>query len=174
MHIDLESQDLAAAMTLEVSVEKPEKIDALSKEKSLFTLPVPGAGLAIKDVFRIGLSVELAVAVITKLKSGITIRAGIMAAVPGTSKMALDVYDLNANQVSGFERASVDPVFKIMSLSETADFSIAAKPKLIFGIEIFHVAKFNIAAIMNFPELKTTATVVHSRSCCGHLNGSPC
>lgn len=168
----MEPRDLAAAMSLEVTIEKQEKVDTLSLEETIADVPIPAAGVAIKDVFSLGLHVQFAAGFATRLKSGITFRAGLKATLPGTAKMTLDAVQFWESSATGFDGFTVDPIAEIKSLSKTVDISLAAKPKLIFGVDIMDTAKFEISAILNLPEVKGTCTAKFSMRPFRHLTHS--
>lgn len=163
-------EDFAAEMSLEVTVEKQGKIDKLSYEETLADVPVPGAGVVIKNILSVGLRIQFAAGFTTKLKSGITFRAGLSASLPGTSRITLDAITPWENRASGLEGFRVDPYVEIQSLSRTAEISLAAKPKLVFGIDLVNIATYEIAAIVHLPELKGTCTVKSSMYSCGDLS----
>ena len=170
MHLEVSPEGFRAAMSLEVTIEKQGQIDKLSNEQTIGDVAVPGAGFVIQDVMSVGLHVQFAAGFTTKLKSGITFRAGLEASLPWTSKLVLDALDFSQNAAIGFEGFEAYPILELKSLSRTADVSLAAKPKLVFGVDINNVAKFEIAAIVHLPELKGTCTVKYSMCFCGHLS----
>ena len=156
-------EDFHAAMSLEVTVEKQQKIDPLSNERTIADVPVPGAGIVIKDIISVGLRFQFAAGFITKVKSAINFRAGLEAWLPWTSKLIIDALHLEKNAAIGFEGFGINPIIDLKAISYTADVSVAAKPKLIFGIDLERVAKFDISAIINLPELKGTCTAKWSK-----------
>lgn len=155
-------------MSLEVTIDKPRGVEMLSNEKTIGDVPVPGAGFVIKDVMSVGLRVQFAAGFTTKLRSGITFRAGLEASLPWTSKLVLDALDFGKNAAIGFEGFKVYPILDVKSVSRTAEVALAARPKLVFGIDINNVAKFEISAIVNLPELKGTCTIKYSTYSCGY------
>lgn len=163
MDLEVSPQDFAAEMTFEVTIDDQDKVETLSNEKTLMDVPVPNAGVVIKEIFSLGLRVQFAAGYVTKVKRGITFRAGISAALPGNPKFVIDAVQLWRNAAEGFEAYTVDPSVDLKSLSGTADISLAAKPKLVFGIDIIDEFKLEIGLIVNLPELKGTATAKYSK-----------
>lgn len=171
-HLEVKMEDFHAAMSVEVTIEKQGKVKQLSNEKTIADVAVPGAGVVIRDIIDVGLHVQFAAGFTTKLKSAITFQAGLEATLPWTSKIVLDAIHFEKNAVSGFEGFQVYPIFDLKSLSRTADVSLAAKPKLVFGIDIVGIAKYEVSAIVNLPELKGTCTVKYSMYIRGHSSNS--
>lgn len=163
MHLEVEPKEFVAEMNLEVTLDKPKKVPGLSYEKKLYDQAVPGAGVVIKEIVELGLQFQYAVGVTTKLKSGITYLVGAKATLPATSKLTLDAINLDNNAATGFEDSQIDPMVEIKSLSATAEIALAAKPKLIFGIDVLDRVKFEISAIINLPELKGSCAAKFSR-----------
>lgn len=170
MHLELSLEDFHAAMSLEVSIEKQKKVDFMTNEKTVADVAVPGVGIVIKDVMSVGLRVQFAAGFSTKLKSAITFRVGLEATLPWSAKIVFDPIHPELSAVTGFEGFSVYPIVDLKSLSRTADVSLAAKPKLVFGVEIERVAKYDISAVINLPELKGTCTAKYSTLFCGYLS----
>jgi hypothetical protein len=164
MELEVSPQDFAAEMTLEVTIDNQEKVDSLSNEKTLAELPIPYASVVVKEIFSLGLRAQFAAGFTTKVKKGITFQAGISASLPGNPKFTIDAVQLWRNAAEGFQAYTVDPILEIKSLSATAEISLAAKPKLVFGIDVIGRFKLEIALIVNLPELKGTATAKYSRS----------
>ena len=76
----------------------------------------------------------------------------------------MDAVDHSKSVASGFEDASVDPVFELVSLSKnTLDFSVATKPKLVFGVDIVKIGHLDLTLPFNLPELKATFTPTYGR-----------
>lgn len=162
LELSVQPQNLAAEMSLEVTIDDPDPVNPLSNEKTIADVPIPGAAVVIKDVFSLGLRAQFAAGFSTKLKSGIKFRAGMSASLPGTPRINLDAVQLWRNSVEGFDAFAVDPIMELKSSSKTADISLAAKPKLVFGIDIIGKINFEIALVINLPELKGTCTAKYS------------
>lgn len=158
MHLEVSLEDFNAALSLEVTVEKQRKVNPLSNEQTIADVPIPGAGIVIKEIISVGLRFQFAAGFTTKVKSAITFRAGLEAWLPWTSKLVLDAIHPEKSAATGFEGFGINPIFDLKAISYTADVSVAAKPKLVFGVDIERVAKFDISAIINLPELKGTCT----------------
>lgn len=157
-------QDLTASLKFEVTVDKPTAITDFSYEKKLLNVPIPDAGIVIENVFELGLRAQYTAGWSTKLKDGAVFNIGAIAKIPGTSKITVDAVDYSKSVVTGFDDASTDPILDIQSLTRnTLDFSIATKPKLIFGIDIVKVGHLDLALIFNLPEIKTTFTPTFGR-----------
>ena len=173
MHLEVEPRDFDAEMSLEVTLDRPDKVEELSYEKTLADVPVPGAGVVIKDVLSVGLRIQLTAGLTTQLRSGITFRAGLKASLPGTAKITMDVLNFWESSASGFGGFTVDPTVKIISLPRSAEIALAAKPKLVFGVDIIGMSTYEIAAIFNLPELKATCTAKYSTYSDGRSSNAP-
>ena len=150
-------------------MERQEKIDELSYEKTLFSEGIPGIGVAIADIFEIGATFKYAVGWTTKFKGICKFKAGMTASLPGTAKLSVDGAHYEQSSAVGFEGFVVDPVFELESLSQPIEFSLAAKPKLTFGVSIVNVADLDIALVINLPELQAKITRKYGTSSTGNI-----
>ena len=171
LNLDLLPQNLAAEMTLEVTLDRPEVVDELSNEMKIADVPIPGAAVVIKEIFALGLRAQFLAGFTTRLRGGIKYKAGLSAALPGSPRITLDAIQLDKNGAEGFDGFHVAPKMSLKSLSATADFSLAARPKLVFGIDIIDKIQFEISLIINLPELKGTCTAKYRTWRGRELNG---
>lgn len=145
-------------------MDRPEAVKELSYEKKLVNLPIPDAGIVVKDVFELGLRVQYVVGYTTKLKDGAVFKIGAKAKIQGAPKISVDGVDYGQSTAAGFEDVSIEPIFDLVSISRnTLDFGVATKPKLVFGIDIVKIGHLDISLLFNLPELKGTLTPAFGR-----------
>lgn len=156
-------EDFEAALEFDVVVDDPEKIKQLSWEKTLASAPIPGAGVLVKDIFELGLIAKLVAGYTTKLKDGFEFKIGAKTKIPGPTRITIDGVDHPNIGAYGFEGASVEPIFELVSMSKTVDFSLAVKPTLVFGVDIIGADGLDLTLILNLPELKTTFAPTFSK-----------
>lgn len=151
--------DFEASLEFEVTLDTPTSVASLTYEKKIINIPIPDAGIVVKDVFELGLRVQHVVGYTTKLKDGAVFKIGAKAKIPGNPKISIDGVDYGQSTASGLEGISIEPIFDVVSLSRNAlDFAVATKPKLVFGIDVVKIGHFDMTLSFNLPELKGTLT----------------
>jgi hypothetical protein len=139
-----------------------DALDGRNFEKKIVDRPIPGASVEVPGIFSLGTGFQFVVGAGVKTKGGISFRVGMRASLPDSPRLNLDLVQVWRNSAEGFERFSVEPIGEIGGLARPVEISLAAKPKLAFGIDILGKITFQIALIINLPELKGTLTPTYS------------
>ena len=146
-------QDFRAKMVMEAKVA--DKIadlpSSLNLTKELASFPIPGAGISIPNIFKLGAVISYEVGVECSINGAANFTFGLGASLPNTAIVAIDLADLTKTKATGFDGGTFDPVFDINSGSATLNVAAVSRPKLTFGIEVISVGKLEAALKMGLP-----------------------
>ena len=140
-------------MVLEAQVadkiaELPERLD-LTKELASF--PIPGAGITIPGIFKLGAVIAYEVGVECTLNGAANFTFGLGASLPNTAILAINLADITKSKATGFDGGTFEPVFDLNSGSATLNVAAVSRPKLTFGIDVIAVGKLEAALKMGLP-----------------------
>jgi len=147
-------QDFRAKMVLEAKVDDniaDATIPSLRETKELANFPIPDAGFAIPNIFKLGIVIVYEVDVECSINGAANFTFGLSASLPDTAIVAIDLADPSKTRATGFDKGTFDPVFDIRSGSATLNIAASSRPKVTFGIDVVNVAKLEAALTMGLP-----------------------
>ena len=130
----------------------------------LFTAPIPGAGIAVKGIFSIGLTVAYDVGTSATISGTATVDFGLEATLPDGAMITADISNPGQSSATGWVGSSLDPIFEVTKLE--ADITLAAysQPKVEFGITLDNVGDVAIVVGVKLPEISSTLSAVYGES----------
>ncbi|KAL9126561.1 MAG: hypothetical protein Q9217_004405 [Psora testacea] len=164
-------QNLHTTMELEARVSGSSKRKFFESKKELFSAPIPGAGIAVPGVFKLGLVAAYNVGFTAAASGKANIDFGFKAALPDTAGITLDLKKPSASSARGFQGATFEPIFEVEQLTSDLTVTARSETELTFGIEIVKVAQFDLALKLNAPELIVAAKA--GRNNAGYCSKGP-
>lgn len=157
-------QNVAATLQMRATLSTKKKIDQLSVKYPVLAVPIPGAGIVVGGIFKLGATVSYDLGITSSFKGTAEFDFGLRASLPGTAKVVADAVNPQNSGATGFEGYSSQPNFGVHSLSEVASVSANTVPKLAFGIDVVNVGHVEVAVSMNLPEIAAKLTGEYSES----------
>lgn len=147
---------VAAKLELGTTITSGINPNTLSYSKTLFSVPIPDAGIAVAGIFSLGAIISYDVGVSASFSGSATVRYGLSASVPDSAKVVANLESPSSSSATGFNGFQVTPVFDVTALSAGVTLSAYSEPKLSFGIELSGIAKFDAAFGIKLPEVTAT------------------
>lgn len=151
-------QNVAATLQMRATLSTKKDIDQLSAKYPVLAVPVPGAGIAVGGIFKLGATVSYDLSITSSFKGTAEFDFGLHASLPGTARVVADAVNKADSGATGFEGYSSQPNFGIHSLTASASVSAATRPKLAFGIDVVNAGHVEAAVSMKLPEVSATLT----------------
>ncbi|KAI4170938.1 MAG: hypothetical protein LQ343_004596 [Gyalolechia ehrenbergii] len=162
-----------AKLGLEATVTASKAPESLEESKELFTAGIPGAGIAVKGIFKLGATVSYEVGTSATFAGTATAAFGLEATLPNGAKVVADVNDPSRSSAVGWQRSSLTPSFEITQLSASLTLAAFSQPKISFGIELIEVGNVEIALTMKLPEISSTMSATYDpQGVCAQSAGS--
>ena len=161
-----------AALVLEASINAG-KAGTINEAKELFSAPIPGVGIAVPGIFKLGGVLTYEVGVSATFKGSAKVDFGLKASIPDESVVQVDIANSGNSKAAGF-KPKVEPVFEVKGLDASLSVSAYSQPKLFFGIEIVKAAKADVSLAIRLPEVSATFTPkFDKKGACSHKALSP-
>ena len=149
-------QNVRAALVFEASANTLTT-DRIDETKELFSAPIPGIGIAIPGIFKLGGVLSYEVGFSASITGQAVVDFGLKAFIPDESLAKVDLGSRGTSQATGF-KPTVEPVFEVKTLQASLAISAYSQPRLFFGVEIISAAKADVALTFRLPELETRFT----------------
>lgn len=133
-----------------------------SKSITLFSAPVPGAGLSIPEIFELGCTVGIDAGFDISFDASVAFTVGLTAALPEGGKILLDLANMDNSGVTGLDGVNVTPVVTIDSKNVTIHGDVYLSPKVSFGISILSLGKADAALSLQLPKISADAVLLDS------------
>lgn len=153
-----------AKLELEATVtasKEPESIQGPAKE--IFAAPIPGAGIAVTGIFKLGATVSYEVGTSATIEGKATADFGLQATLPNGAKVIANVNNPSQSSAEGWQQSTLTPIFEITEISASLTLAAFSQPKVSFGIELIEVAKVDIALTMKLPEISSTLSATYGK-----------
>ena len=147
-------QGFNAQLGLEATVTASTSIGS---QKTLFSAPIPDAGISVSGLFTLGASVEWNVGFNAAFSGTGKFDFGVKANLPDSAKAILNIVGDTESSATGFQGA-VDPYFDVKEITASAKLDVFTEPRILFGIKITKVGKADVAIGVKLPELTATLT----------------
>ncbi len=150
-------QDFKAKLELEATVtasKTPFNLTAPTKE--IFAAPIPGAGIAVTGIFKLGATVSYEVGTSASIAGSATAAFGLAASLPNGAKVVADINNPGSSSATGWSGSSLTPSFDVTKLSASLTLAAFSQPKISFGIELIKVGNVEVAVTMKLPEISST------------------
>ena len=149
---------LNAELELGTTITKSVNPSPLSYSKTLFTVPIPDAGIAISKIFTLGATISYDVGVTASFTGSASVKYGLSASIPDSAKITADLVNHDNSAATGFDGFQVTPLFDVTGLSAGVTLTAYSQPTLSFGIDILKIGKLDAEFPIKLPEVSATLT----------------
>lgn len=156
--------DFIAELELATTITAPDKIDTLSYTKELLSAAIPGAGIEVPGIFKLGATLSYEVGFSTTIKGIASFNSGLKTTVPNTAIVSADIKDPSKSTATGFDGGAVTPIFDLTALTANVVLAAFTQPKLAFGVELTAVGTFDVAVVVKLPTVSVTLSAGFSTS----------
>ncbi|KAL8680964.1 MAG: hypothetical protein Q9186_002864 [Xanthomendoza sp. 1 TL-2023] len=150
-----------AKLELEATVTASKSPATLQNSKELFSAPIPGAGIAVTGIFKLGATVSYEVGTSATFAGTATAQFGLEAGLPNAAKVVADVNNPDRSSATGWQGSSLTPNFKVTKLDASITLAAFSQPKIAFGVELVKVGNVDVAVTMKLPEISTTLSATY-------------
>ena len=158
--------DFVAKLELEATVTSSKEPDSLQQSKELFSAPIPGAGISVTGIFKLGATVSYDVGTSATFAGTATADFGLQASLPNGAKVVADINSPTDSSATGWQGSSLIPIFDVTKLSASITLAAYSQPKIAFGIELIEVGKVDVAVTMKLPEISSTLSASYGKQPC--------
>ncbi|KAL8952231.1 MAG: hypothetical protein Q9222_001845 [Ikaeria aurantiellina] len=145
-----------AKLGLEATVTSSKSPDTLQESKEIFSAPIPGAGISVTGIFKLGATVSLDVGTSATFAGTATADFGLQASLPNGAKVVADINNPSGSSATGWQGSSLTPTFDVTKLSASITLAAFSQPKIAFGVELIEVGQVDVAVTMKLPEISST------------------
>ena len=149
-------RNFMAELGLEATVTSSKKPEFLQQSKELFSAPIPGAGISVTGIFKLGATVSYSVGTSATFAGTATADFGLSASLANGAKVVADINSPSDSSATGWQGSSFTPEFNVTKLSASISLTANSEPKVAFGVELVKIGKVDVAVIMKMPEISST------------------
>lgn len=146
-------QDFKAKLELEATATASKEPVSIQSSKELFSAPIPGAGITVAGIFKLGATVSYEVGISATFAGTTTTDFGLTASLPNGAKVVADVNSPMDSSATGWQGSS--PNFEVTKLSASITLAAFSQVKLALGIELTDVGNVDVAVTMKLPEISS-------------------
>ncbi|KAL8787172.1 MAG: hypothetical protein Q9213_002388 [Squamulea squamosa] len=150
-----------AKLELEATVTASKSPATLQEKKEIFAAPIPGAGIAVTGIFKLGATFSYEVGTSATFAGTATARFGLEAGLPNNARVVADINNPDRSSATGWEGGSLTPTFQVTKLDTSINLAVYSQPKIAFGIELIKVATADVALTMKLPEISSTLSATY-------------
>lgn len=150
-----------AKLELEATVTSTEEPESLQQSKELFSAPIPGAGITVTGIFKLGATVSYDVGTSATFAGSATADFGLQASLPNGAKVVADINNPDQSSATGWQESSLTPSFDVTKLSASITLAAYSQPKIAFGIELIEVGNVDVAVTMKLPQISSTLSAAY-------------
>ena len=161
-------RNVKAALVFEAQANTLDT-DRIDESKELFSAPVPGIGIAVPGIFKLGGVIVYEVGFSAVLTGNAIVDFGLKASLPDDSLAMVNLANPSRSVAKGWKPV-IEPVFEVKELKASLAISAYSQPKLFFGVEIISAARADVALTFRLPELESRFTPKYDRN--GACEGS--
>ena len=118
--------------------------------------PIPDAGIVIKGIFSVGVTVAYDVGTSATFSGTATADFGLEATLPNGAMVTADISNPGQSSATGWAGSSLTPIFEVTKIEADITLSAYSKPKLMFGIDLDNVGHVDIVLAMMLPKISST------------------
>ena len=145
-----------AKLELEATVTSSKEPESLQESKEIFSAPIPGAGITVTGIFKLGATVSYDVGTSATFAGTATADFGLQASLPDGAKVVADINNPEDSSATGWQGSLLTPIFEVTKLSASITLAAYSQPKIAFGIELIEVGNVDVAVTMKLPEISST------------------
>ena len=162
--LSVSPSNFKAKLELEATVTASKSPTPLQASKEIFTAPIPGAGIAVPGIFKLGATVAYEVGTSVTIAGTATARFGLEAGLPNNAIVVANINNPSQSSATGWNGGSLTPTFKVTKLDASITLAAFSQPKISFGIELIKVATADVALTMKLPEISSTLSATYGIS----------
>ena len=151
--IDASPQDVVAKLELQAIISASETLLSIDQSKELFAVGIPGAGIAVTGIFKLGATGSYSVGVSSTFQGNGLVDFGIQATLPNAAKVRADNINRESSSAVGFGQPSITPLFNVKSLSASVGLTAYSRLKVSFGIEVVKIGHVDTAIVLQVPKV---------------------
>ncbi|CAO1604866.1 hypothetical protein XANCAGTX0491_008407 [Xanthoria calcicola] len=159
--LSVSPSNFKAKLELEATVTASKSPTPLQASKEIFTAPIPGAGIAVPGIFKLGATMSYEVGTSVTIAGTATARFGLEAGLPNNAIVVADINNPSQSSATGWKGGSLTPTFKVTKLDASITLAAFSQPKISFGIELIKVATADVALTMKLPEISSTLSATY-------------
>lgn len=148
--------NFVAKLGLEATVTASKSPESIQSSKEIFSAPIPGAGITVTGIFKLGATVSYEVGTSATFAGTATAEFGLRASLPNGAKVVANINNPESSSATGWEESSLTPTFEVTKLSASITLAAFSQPKISFGIELIKVGNVEVAVTMKLPEISST------------------
>lgn len=165
--------DFKAKLELEATVTSSKAPVSIQETKELFSAPIPGAGISVTGIFKLGATISYDVGTSATFAGSATADFGLQASLPNGAKVVADINNPSSSSATGWQASSLTPIFDITKLSASLTLAAFSQPKIAFGVELIKVGNVDVAVTMKLPEISSTLSAEYdAQGLCSQSAGS--
>lgn len=145
--------DISATFELEATLAYSAKPDLLNKwKKETWHMQIPDAGISVGDWLNVGATLHNEIGCGITFKGSATVAFGVGFSIPNDAQATLDVCDHEKSSATGWlGEGSVKPMSDISNASGSVTFEVFDRPKIVFGVDVKFVEKFDVSVQVKMP-----------------------
>lgn len=152
-----------AKLELEATVTASKSPATLQSSKEIFSAPIPGAGIAVTGIFKLGATVSYEVGTSATFAGTATAQFGLEAGLPNGAKVVADINNPSSSSATGWQGSSLTPNFEVTKLDASITLAAFSQPKIAFGIELVKVGNVDVAVTLKLPEISSTLSATYGK-----------
>ena len=152
-------------LKLEATITASKDPETLNPDPiELFSFPIPGAGIEVAGIFKLGATVAYDVGTSATFAGTATADFGLEASLPDGAKVLADVNNPDQSSATGWAGSSLDPFFEVTKLEASITLAAYSQPKISFGITLDNVGDVDVVLGMKLPEISSTLSADYGKS----------
>lgn len=151
---------VSAKAVFEATITAQGKLLTLNVLKELYAVGIPGAGVAVTNIFKIGATLAYQIGVTSTFSGQGVVDFGLQAGIPDAAKAIAKLKNPASNSAVNFD-GPLTPVFNVKSLTASVTLVALSQAKLAFGAEINNVGKADIAITLIIPKVTAQLTTAN-------------
>ena len=161
--------DFVAKLELEATVTASKSPETIQSSKEIFSAPIPGAGITVTGIFKLGATVSYDVGTSATFAGTATADFGLRASLPNGAKVVANINNPGSSSATGWGDSSLTPTFEVTKLSASIKLAAFSQPKISFGIELVKVGNVEVALTLKLPEISSTLSASYGEPPCSLL-----
>ncbi|MCJ1423465.1 hypothetical protein MMC29_001348 [Sticta canariensis] len=158
--MDVSPVTVSAKAVLQATITAQEKLLNLDVLKELYAVGIPGAGIAVTNIFKIGATLAYQIGVTSTFSGQGVVNFGLQAGIPDAAKVIAKLKNPASNSAVNFD-GPLTPVFNVKTLTAGVNFVAFSQARLAFGAEVNNVGKADIAMTFIIPKVTAQLTAAN-------------
>ena len=153
-----------AMLKLEATITAETDPETLNPDPiELFSFPIPGAGVEVTGIFKLGATVAYEVGTSATFAGTATADFGLEASLPDGAKVVADVNNPDQSSATGWAGSSLEPFFEVTKLEASITLAAYSQPQISFGITLDNVGDVDVVLGMKLPEISSTLSADYGK-----------